>query len=104
MTESSYLHVPHDRLRAAVRAMFAAAGSSPRECALVAEHLVEANLRGHDSHGVGMIPAYVENLGAHELKLNAEVAVIRDGGGFLVCDARLGFGQVMAHDAMALAI
>jgi uncharacterized oxidoreductase len=104
MVENAYLHVPHDRLRAAVRAMFAAAGSSPRECALVAEHLVEANLRGHDSHGVGMIPAYVENLGIGELILNAEVTVVKDGGGFLVCDAGLGFGQVMAHDAMVLAI
>ena len=104
MAEAPAFHVQHDRLRAAVRAMFAAAGSSPRECALVAEHLVEANLRGHDSHGVGMIPAYVENLGIGELRLNAEVEVVRDGGGFLVCEAGLGFGQVMAHDAMALAI
>lgn len=104
MAEAPALHVQHDRLRAAVRAMFAAAGSSPRECALVAEHLIEANLRGHDSHGVGMIPAYVENIGLGELTLNADVEVVRDGGSFLVCDAWLGFGQVMAHDAMALAI
>jgi hydroxycarboxylate dehydrogenase B len=104
MADTSFLHVRHDRLRAAVRAIFAAAGSSPRECALVAEHLVEANLRGHDSHGVGMIPDYIQNAGLGELTINGAVEVVRDGGGFLVCEGGLGLGQVIAHDAVALAI
>ena len=34
------------------------------EAALVAEHLIQANLAGHDSHGVGMMPAYVRHLQA----------------------------------------
>ena len=29
---------------------------------MVATNLVEANLRGHDSHGVGMMPRYVDAL------------------------------------------
>ena len=34
---------------------------APRENArIVAEHLVIANLKGHDSHGVGMVPNYVK--------------------------------------------
>jgi hypothetical protein len=39
-----------------VVAIFRAAGSGEREAALIAENLVEADLRGHASHGVGMIP------------------------------------------------
>lgn len=35
-------------------------GSDAREADLVAEKLVEANLRGHDSHGVGMVPRYID--------------------------------------------
>ena len=38
------------------------AGSEPAEATQVADHLVDANLRGHDSHGVGMIPHYVHNI------------------------------------------
>ncbi|MCP8940032.1 malate/lactate/ureidoglycolate dehydrogenase [Alsobacter sp. SYSU M60028] len=92
------------RLRAVVEAIFAAAGSQPRECALAADHLVEANLRGHDSHGVGMIPAYIENIGLGELKLNTGPEIVLDNGSLLVCDGRLGLGQTVAHDAIDLAI
>src|ERR1700749_1788287 len=37
-------------------------GSAPDETAQVADHLVRANLAGHDSHGVGMLPAYIRLL------------------------------------------
>ena len=39
-------------LRAFVASAFEAAQSSPAEAAIIADHLVEANLAGHDSHGV----------------------------------------------------
>lgn len=41
-----------DRLREVVNSIFQSAGSFPREADLIARHLVEANLRGHNSHGV----------------------------------------------------
>jgi uncharacterized oxidoreductase len=92
------------RLEAIVHRIFQAAGSHDREAALVARHLVEANLRGHDSHGIGMIPAYIENALAGVMPLNRELAISRDTGPLLVCDAGIGLGQVMAHDAMVLGI
>ena len=46
----------------AIEAIAAAGGSDAREARLVGENLVTANLTGHDSHGVGMIPRYVESL------------------------------------------
>jgi len=91
-------------LKDAVRAIFAAAGSNARECDLAAAHLVEANMRGHDSHGVGMIPAYIANFKAGELVLNQTPEVVLDSGAMIVCDGRLGLGQAIAHDAVALAV
>ncbi|NDG50519.1 MAG: malate dehydrogenase, partial [Rhodospirillales bacterium] len=44
-----------------VSAMFEAVGSSAPEAARIAGDLVEANLRGHDSHGVQLVPRYIEN-------------------------------------------
>jgi hydroxycarboxylate dehydrogenase B len=98
------LRIKDADLRAAVRALFAAAGSGEREQRLVADHLVEANLRGHDSHGVGMIPAYITNFAAGEMKLNAAPTVAVDTGSLLVCDGGMGLGQTIAHDSVALAI
>ena len=46
-------------LRALVSLIVARMGSSAEETEEIADHLVRANLSGHDSHGVGMLPAYV---------------------------------------------
>ena len=46
-------------LKALVRAIFERAGWNDRDAALAADHLVLANLSGHDSHGVGMVPRYM---------------------------------------------
>ena len=54
--------IDHGRLRAFANRIISAGGSKPEEAAIVADHLVEANLRGHDSHGVGMLVAYVRDL------------------------------------------
>ena len=43
-------------------------GSDGSEARLVAEHLVRANLTGHDSHGAGMLPGYIKNLRAGFLR------------------------------------
>ncbi|MGB4409742.1 MAG: Ldh family oxidoreductase, partial [Burkholderiaceae bacterium] len=46
-------------LRQAAAHIVQAAGSSPEEAKAVADNLVMANLKGHDSHGVGMLPRYM---------------------------------------------
>jgi uncharacterized oxidoreductase len=94
------LRIPADALHAYVRAIWERAGSEPREAELVADHLVMANLSGHDSHGVGMIPRYVASLADGELKLNAHARIVRDAGAVLTVDGGTGFGQVVAYEAM----
>lgn len=89
--------VDHKRLLRAVTDLLRASGSKAREAGIVAEHLVEANLKGHDSHGVGIIPHYMRNLAAGTLVLNGRLAIVRDDGPFLLADGGLGHGQVMAR-------
>lgn len=93
-----------EALDAAVRALFAAAGSSAEEARLAAAQLVGANLTGHDSHGVGMIPIYVEILKAGELHLNRTPDTVMQAGALTVLDGGLGLGQVAGHAAMQVAI
>jgi uncharacterized oxidoreductase len=92
--------IPADRLHAYMTAIGERAGSTPREAALVADHLVAANLTGHDSHGVGMTPRYVASLADGELKLNLHAEVVKDAGAVLTVEGGKGFGQVVAFEAM----
>ncbi len=101
---SAGVTVAAEPLKAAVRAIVECAGSSEREARLVAEQLVEANLTGHDSHGVGMVPRYVEALDEGGLRINQQLRVVTDAGPLLMLDGNAGYGQVMAFDAMALGI
>jgi uncharacterized oxidoreductase len=80
------------------------AGSSEREATLTADHLVAANLAGHDSHGVGMAPRYVRSAQAGELQLNRTVEVVMDQGALVTVDGRHGMGQSVTHQAMEIAI
>jgi uncharacterized oxidoreductase len=79
-------------------------GSEESEAAEVADHLVRANLAGHDSHGVGMLPTYVRLLRDGLLVPNQTAATVLDAGALLVIDARRGYGQRMAADAVRCAI
>jgi uncharacterized oxidoreductase len=91
-------------LRAGIARCFEAAGASSREADLIAVHLVEASLRGHDSHGVGLLASYLESVEAGRMVLGQPLAIVRDLGALLVCDGRRGAGQVMAFEAMDLGI
>jgi uncharacterized oxidoreductase len=85
-----------------VCAIVAQAGSLPEEAALVADNLVLANASGHASHGVGMLPRYVDSLLEGGLRLNQHVRVELDTGVLLRLDAGSGYGQVVGREAMAL--
>jgi uncharacterized oxidoreductase len=91
-------------LRDFVTELFTRAGATGMVAGEVAEHLVEANLKGHDSHGVGMIPAYVGNIKVGHLDVQAHASVIRDSGAVLLVDGHHGFGQVVGREATDIAI
>jgi uncharacterized oxidoreductase len=91
-------------LRDTVAAIVRAAGSSEAEARTVAHNLVLANLSGHDSHGVGMVPRYVDAVLEGGLKPNAAAKVQLDAGSLLTVDGQRGYGQVVGEQATRLAI
>lgn len=91
-------------LTAAVHAIFLAAGSSETEATLTATQLVGANLAGHDSHGVGMVPRYIDVALAGDLHLNRQPDTVLQAGAMTVLDGGMGLGQVAGHAAMQVAI
>ncbi|HEX3881982.1 MAG TPA: malate/lactate/ureidoglycolate dehydrogenase [Stellaceae bacterium] len=96
--------VDHAELHRTVERVFAAAGSADDEAALMATHLVEANLRGHDSHGIGMIANYLRNLGAGKAAANVKGHVVSEAGSMIVYDGDRGWGQIVAREATLLGI
>jgi uncharacterized oxidoreductase len=96
--------IDHARLTGIVHRVFAAAGSSEEEAAIVAGHLVEANLRGHDSHGIGLVANYLRNLGNGNATVNQKGHVVSDAGSMIVYDGARGWGQIVAREATLLGI
>ena len=91
------------RLRAVSVQILSAAGAAQEDAEIVAEHLVDANLSGHDSHGIGMLPQYVRAIARGLLDPRAHAAIEDPGGPLLAADGRRGFGQVVAREAVAAA-
>jgi uncharacterized oxidoreductase len=96
--------LPPHALQAVTHLIARRMGSEEAEAAEVADHLVRANLAGHDSHGVGMLPTYVRLLHENLLVPNQTAETVLDAGALLVIDARRGYGQRMAADAVRRAI
>src|ERR1700744_5411310 len=96
--------VDQAKLRTLASKIVTAGGSKPDAAEIVADHLVEANLRGHDSHGVGMLVAYVRDFEGGTLKPNQKPEVVSDTGTISVWDAHAGYGQVVARQAVEWAI
>ena len=104
MSTVSSITINQEHLRAAARAIVKATGSDDAEATIVADHLVEANLRGHDSHGVGMLPLYVQNFHAGKLKPNQHARLLREDGAIAVFSGEMGYGQKIAREVMDWAI
>ena len=96
--------LPAQTLQTHVASVLGASGSSQAEADLVAANLVLANLSGHDSHGVGMLPRYVEAVLEGGLKPNTHAQVTLDIGTMLALDGQRGYGQVVGEQAMQMGI
>jgi uncharacterized oxidoreductase len=84
--------------------VFHAAGATLEESRIVGDALAEANLEGHDSHGVVRVPEYVEWMEAKLINCGAHLEVIKQTEAFAVLDGNWGWGQVVGKEAMELAI
>ncbi len=94
------MKIHSDALERLVDAVLRAHGARPDEARLVTQNLVEANLVGHDSHGVARVPRYVEAIRSGQINVNAQVRALSDGPSNLVLDGDWGFGQVAAARAV----
>jgi hydroxycarboxylate dehydrogenase B len=83
--------------------IFRAGGSEASEANIVAAHLVEASLMGHDSHGVIRISKYIDWVRSGKVLPNQHIRIATDRSALVVADGNFGYGQVIGAEAMELA-
>jgi uncharacterized oxidoreductase len=88
---------PAPTLAALARSLFEAAGVPAADAVTVANSLVDANLCGHDSHGVMRAPQYVDFLRKGTYKADAALTVLSETPAVLAADANWGLGQPQAY-------
>jgi hydroxycarboxylate dehydrogenase B len=101
---AAILTIAVDALQRAMHLLARGFGSEEAEVQAVCSNLIEANLTGHDSHGIGMFPRYADSFLEGGLRPNAHVRTLLDAGAMLRLDGQAGFGQVVGSEAMAMAI
>jgi uncharacterized oxidoreductase len=93
-----------ESLERITRDIFAAWGVPRDDAACVAQQLVLANLRGHDSHGAIRIPQYVGGLRTGEINPTPRITTVVDLPVIAAMDGDRGLGQVVARRGMEVAI
>jgi LDH2 family malate/lactate/ureidoglycolate dehydrogenase len=93
-----------DRLRAIGEALFVANGVPAEEAEIVTRHCVEANLVGHDSHGIIQVPTYIERVKAGHIVPGAPWKIVQESPTTTVVDGHWGFGYVVNERAMKYTI
>src|SRR3954464_12624054 len=93
-----------EALRGFATSVLTATGVPDDDAALVADSLVQADLWGHQSHGVLRLPWYVARLRSGAMSARTEPAVLSDTGPLVLLDGRDGVGQVLADRARSTAV
>ncbi len=94
----------HERLASLISAIFASSGCNAQESDAIADHLVKANLAGHDSHGVIRAPIYIQWMSDEKVFANRDMEVIIDSPTMALIDGQMGFGQWIGKQATQLGI
>jgi len=93
-----------ERLHKIGAGLLVGAGASQQEAETVARGCVNANLVGHDSHGVILIPSYVERIKVGHIVPGAPFKIVQESPSTTVIDGHWGFGFVVNERAMQLTI
>lgn len=96
-----------EALKQFVTAIFESDGVPAHDAALLADTLVQADLWGHQSHGVLRAPWYMARLKSGAMRRETKISNVTSLGAIAVMDGHDGIGQVIvdhaAHEAVARA-
>jgi LDH2 family malate/lactate/ureidoglycolate dehydrogenase len=88
-----------EELTETTAAIFRAVGTGDRDAATVAGALVDAELCGHESHGLIRVSEYLKHIREGAIVPEAQPEVVHESATTIVVDGHWGFGQVVAQHA-----
>lgn len=103
-TESTKIYVEASRVQAFTQNVLEGNGVSPANAAIVAKCLVEADLRGVDTHGTNRIPSYMERIRQGVLDPHATPTLNKITPVVAQVDGNNSFGFLAGHLGMEAAI
>jgi uncharacterized oxidoreductase len=98
------MKIHHERLARLTAAIFASAGCTEDEAERIGRRLTEANLVGHDSHGVIRTAYYIDWLKTGKVLANQTIKIVYENEAIAVVDGRFGLGQTIGEQATQLGI
>lgn len=98
--ENNQVNVSVKDLTATIVRLLAAAGVPEEGAAMVADSMIQANLRGVDSHGVQILGTYLKRIRAGATNPNPTPRVVRSGPAFISVDGDSGLGAIPGTFAM----
>ena len=101
---SETVAVDAQRLTSTVADIFTAVGIATADAQVVAADLVAADLEGIASHGVMLVPMYIERINKGSVSRRSAGEVVSDRGGAIVIDAGNALGQLTSRQAVMLAV
>ena len=96
--------IPYEYLRKVAFHIYRAIGVPEEEAHIVVKHQVKANLTGHDSHGIILLPEYLERIKRGHIVPGAPFEVVRETPTTASINGHWGFGFVVTEKAMHMAI
>ncbi len=96
--------VPADRIAAFITRAFVAAGLPGEDARTLAALMVEADLRGSDTHGVIRLPLYIRRLRVGGINPTPNIRVVGERPSTALIDGDNGMGHLVMNRAAALAI
>lgn len=104
LMEGENYMVHHENLKSYVKDIFTKVGLAESDAQLIASHLVAANLRGVDSHGVSRVPIYVQRIESGLVNRENDVKIIKESDNSALIDGNNSQGILIAQQAIEMGV
>jgi LDH2 family malate/lactate/ureidoglycolate dehydrogenase len=101
---NEYVRVDHESLKNFVAAVLSSYNVPKEHSSIVADVLVTADLMGIESHGVQRLRRYTAGIQVGSVNPKARITVVRESASTALIDGNAGLGQVVAYNAMEVAV
>src|SRR3990172_3674523 len=97
-------HIPVEILCNFMKDVLLTLGVPPDDAETCVEVVIESDLRGIESHGIGRLKYYYDRIKSGQHKVTTQIEIIRESPTTAVVDGRHGMGMVTATRSMQMAI